>query len=123
MRRTLRLEIDTGTLKFINTPGAWLLDTMYTMQLVMCGDIIADHKLVYRVVGNCILKEMLSQCRLEAFMTAAYGGDPQYGASDNNRGNQAEHLAWLALEADRCDIIVAMAHHARIIERSMEEAQ
>ena len=55
--------------------------------------------------------------------SSAHGGDPQYGDSENNRGNQAEHLAWLALEADRCDIIVAMSHNARVIDMRMGEAE
>ena len=115
-RRSLTLEISAQTLRFINTPGAWLLDTIYTMRRVIYGDIVAVHKLSYRVVGNGVLKELLKQCRLGEFMASAHGGDRHYGDSENNRGNQAEHLAWLALEADRCDIIIAMAHHARVIE-------
>ena len=39
--------------------------------------------------------------------------------NENNGGNQVEHLAWLALEADRCEIILALAWHARELEASM----
>ena len=96
---------------------------MYTVQLVIWGDIVATPKLMYRAVSNYTHKEMLRQCQLENFMAGPNGGDTQYGSSDNNRGNQVEHIAWLALEADRCDIVVAMAHHARRIERGTDWEQ
>ena len=41
------------------------------------------------------------------------------GQNENNRGNQVEHLAWLALGADRCKMILAIAwqaHHLQIEE-------
>ena len=117
VNRTLTLQVDPSILRVINTPGAWLLDTMYTLQLILWGDIAVNHRLCFRAVSNYTHKEMLTQCKLDEYMMGPYGGDAQYGSSDNNRGNQVEHVAWLALEADRCDVIVAMAHHARIIER------
>ena len=33
------------------------------------------------------------------------------GASQNNRGNQVEALAWLVMEMDRMDLLLAMAFH------------
>ena len=35
-----------------------------------------------------------------------------YGASCNNVGNQLEYLAWLALENDKPELILALAWHA-----------
>ena len=119
-RRTLDFDIEASVLKLINTPGAWLLDTLFTMQLILFGDTRSTHKLVYRAVGNYTHKEMLARCGLTPDGTAAHGYQSHYGSSFNNRGNQSEYLAWLALEADRCDIVLAMALHARNIQHELD---
>ena len=121
VKRTLTYGIPPKVLKLINTPGAWLLDTLFTMQLILFGDIIADSKLSYRAVGNATHKELLHLCRMDSITDPDGSGAP-FGSSDNNRGNQTEHLAWLALEADRCDILLAMAYHARNIEQAQPDS-
>ena len=94
----------------------WLCCYPQFTQLILAGDILPDSKLSYRAVGNSTHKELLRLCRMDAITDPDGTGAP-FGSSDNNRGNQTEHLAWLALEADRCDILLAMAYHARNIEQ------
>ena len=116
VRRTLTSQVEAAVLKVVNLPGAWLLDTIYTQQLILCGHLVSTDKLQLKAVSNWTHKMMLGRCGLEPHMVAPYGEQSNYGSSDNNRGNQSEHIAWLALEADRCDIVVAMAYHASKIE-------
>ena len=122
VHRTLTFQVDSAVLKVINLPGAWLLDTIYTQELILCGNIMPTDKLQFKAVSNWTHKTMLSRCGLDPHMAAHHGDQTNYGSSDNNRGNQSEHIAWLALEADRCDIVVAMAYHASKIDTELHSS-
>ena len=58
------------------------------------------------MVANACHETILQWCFPEAMRSA-------HGSSSNSRGNQMEALAWLALEADKLELIIALAFHSR----------
>ena len=89
-------------LRKVCVPGAWLLDTVHTLVQAMHGRIQPNCQ--YVAVSNEALCELFNCC----FPSVARAG---MGASLNNRGNQVEALAWLVMEMDRMDLLLAMAFH------------
>ena len=92
-------------LRKLCVPGAWLLDTVHTLVQAMHGRIHPSCQ--YVPVANGTLCELFNCC----FPSVARVGN---GASLNNRGNQVEALAWLVMEMDRMDLLLAMAFHLDI---------
>ena len=105
VRLTMNMQIPAGLLMRLTRPGAWLLDTVFTMLLILAKEVPCKRlpDLQYDVVPNKKLAALADR----VFPPAT---EPR---SLNNIGNSVEHLAWLLLEADRCDIILALAWHAR----------
>ena len=88
-------------LKALCRPGAWLLDSVYTEVLVIVGQRSPD--IVYEAVGNR---------SLQTWATLIIGpgvADTVRGRNRNYVGNIMEHLAWLAFEDNRHELIVAFA--------------
>ena len=96
-------------LRVVNRPGAYLLDTMYTMLLILSGHIKDKRRatLKYEVVPNPTLRAVA----MEVFPAGASS------RSLNYIGNSVESLAWLLLEADRCDMVLALAFHCDLVFR------
>ena len=90
-----------ASLRPLSRPGAWLLDYCHTL---FC---MVEHKtrdtVQYVPVANTSHREVLHAC------FPALAEDPT-NSSLNNRGNQMETLAWLMLEADRTDLLLALAY-------------
>ncbi len=103
--QSICLQGSSALVKDLGRPGAWLLDTVYTMQGVMANQV--GKHVQYVAVGNC---------RLSALAGLLFPGVGEQGLSKNNVGNHVEHLAWLALEGDRCDITLSLAWHVRQLE-------
>ena len=59
----------------------------------------------------------MDRCRID-YIPSQSGKGPWANQGNNNRGNVMEYLAWLALEQDRCDILVAMCEHYDNMEAS-----
>ena len=97
--------LTTAALTTLNRPGAWLLDYAYTLVCVLYGDIQPSAR--YSPVPNSCHLAILGRCFPDAVQV-------EHGSSLNNRGNQMEALAWLAFEADRPELVLAMAYHSRI---------
>ena len=90
-------------LRHVCKPGAWLLDTVYTEILVI--ESLRPATIIYEVVGNVELQHMA-----ELIL------DPVYSRAVLDRGrnyvgNVIEHLAWLALEDGRDELVVAVAFY------------
>ena len=94
-----------GSLRKTCVPGAWLLDTVHTLVNAMHGRVQSYCQ--YMPVSNAALGELFNCC----FPSQARDGT---GASQNNRGNQIEALAWLVMEMNRMDLLLAMAFHLDI---------
>ena len=90
-----------ATLKPLSRPGAWLLDYCYTLISVL--ERRARDTAHYVAVANSTHKLVLQTCFPEL-------AQDQTNSSPNNRGNQMETLAWLMLEADRPDLLLALAY-------------
>ena len=92
-------------LRLLSRPGAWLLDYTYTIQYVLHGDVTRKFtKRSYMAVPNGVLAHIARFCF----------ADCQRGCKKEERlGYEIEHAAWLALEADECCLVVALAWHAR----------
>ena len=107
-------------LKESNRPGAWLLDIVNTVVGVLNKSIKRPlHRLQYEVLSNRELTALmweLSRLRLDSQEQGRECGTQ--GWSMVNIGNQVEHLAWIALELDRPEIIIALAWHARQLRSS-----
>ena len=115
-KRLLHQGIDLKTLTKVNTPGAWLLDTVYTILMILVKKIKQNPS--YTVVLNDYHVELLHRCNIDK-IPSPFGEGPWKDKNSNNRGNVTEYLAWLALEQDRCDILVAMVHHYDLMEPYM----
>ena len=102
---TMTGGITKELLKKLCVPGAWLLDTVHTLVNAMHGRIQPTCQ--YKAVSNAALGELFAYCFPDMAMA-------QTGASQNNRGNQIEALAWLVMEMDRTDLLLAMAFHLDI---------
>ena len=94
---------DARPLRHVCKPGAWLLDTVYTEILVI--ERLRPTTIIYEVVGNVELQHMA-----ELIL------DPVYSRAVLDRGrnyvgNVMEHLAWLALEEGRDELVVAVAFY------------
>ena len=100
--------MDAEKLKQINTPGAWLMDIMYTVRNVLTKKV--KPKASYTPVGNHYHILLMDECEIHG---------PWKDRNYNNRGNVMEYLAWLALEQDRCDMLVAMCVHYERLELSI----
>ena len=94
---------DDRPLRDLCRPGAWLLDSVYSEILVIEG--LRAPNIIYEVVGNVLLQHMA-----ELIL------DPVYSRAvlvrgQNYVGNVMEHLAWLALEEGRDELVVACAFY------------
>ena len=103
IRNLLAMEgYTTRHLRTVCTPGAWLLDTVYTLVQAMHG----------RIQPNCQYVAVLNDVHLDLFSCCfPEMAREETGSSLNNRGNQVEALAWLVVEMDRVDLLLAMAYH------------
>ena len=111
-QRVLYMQgLTTAALTTLNRPGAWLLDYVYTVICVIYGDIQPTVR--YSPVPNASHLDLLSRC----FPDAAQS---EHGCSNNNRGNQMEAMGWLTYEADRSELVLAMAYHSRRCTRKAE---
>ena len=90
-------------LRHVCKPGAWLLDTVYTEILVIEG--LRPATIIYEVVGNVEL-QFLAELILDPVDSRAV-----LDRGKNYVGNVIEHLAWLALEDGRDELVVAVAFH------------
>ena len=79
-----------------------MLDTTFTLVQVMRGK--ARPSCAFVAVANTAHMVLLDFC-----FTDRLGGTE--GGAPGNRGNQTEAIAWLTLEADRSDLLLAMAYH------------
>ena len=103
VREILTLSnVSCAQLAKLCVPGAWLLDTTFTLVQVMRGK--ARPSCAFVAVANTAHIVLLDFCFADLM------GGTEGGAS-GNRGNQVEALAWLTLEADRTDLLLAMAYH------------
>ena len=108
---TLRWKVDAATLQVINRPGAWLLDCIHTQQVALQS--ARPLHVHYLVTVNKHLKGLMQRLRERTPVgTITSWRGSGYGASCNNVGNQLEYLAWLALENDKPERILALAWHA-----------
>ena len=64
-RRVLHQGLEVKTLTIVNTPGAWLLDTVYTMLMILVGKVKLRPKLKYSVVKNDYHMELLRRCKID----------------------------------------------------------
>ena len=103
IRMTMNQQFTANQLRVLTRPGAYLLDTTFTMILILKQKISAKRlpNLKYEVVSN----RALAAVAREVFPAA---DSPR---SLNYIGNSVESMAWLLLEADRCDMILAVAYH------------
>ena len=108
----MHYQLPAKLLQVVNRPGAWLLDTVYTMQLILFGELPEKRlpRLQYDVISNRLLRSLADRI---------FPSEPEGGLirSANNVGNSVESHVWLLLELDRCDMILALAWHARRLER------
>ena len=95
-----------ASLSTLNRLGAWLLDYAYTVVMTLYQDHQPTAK--YSMVANACHEEIIQWCFPEVMSCA-------HGSSLNNRGNQMEAMAWLALEADHPELILALARHSRLV--------
>ena len=107
LRRTVRLGMSCSALRVLNRPGAWLLDTVHTAQMVLDGSV--PQAAIYRVLTNVQLSKLMF------YVFASRMRDMSHGANPNNCGNRMEHMCWLLLEQDQCGLILGLAYHARKI--------
>ena len=90
-----------ASLRPLSRPGAWLLDYCHT---IFCKvEHTTRDTAQFVPVSNASHREVLHAC------FPALAEDPT-NSSPNNRGNQMESLAWLMLEADRTDLLLALAY-------------
>ena len=101
----MQFKISAKCLKELNRPGAWLLDAVYTMQGILAGEYTSKRL-------NRMKYDVCSNVKLAALANKVFQA-PTSPHSLNNVGNNVEHLAWQLLEADRCDILIAVVWHAR----------
>ena len=90
-----------ASLTTLNRPGAWLLDYAFTIVRVLCNE--NQPSASDAVDSNACHTTILEWCFADILHT-------DHGSSPNNRGNQMETLAWLMLEADRPDLLLALAY-------------
>ena len=90
-------------LRDLSRPGAWLLDSFYTEVLVVLGE--RPPNIQYEVVGNRALQAMAGHIFVEQTCANALRHRCR-----NYVGNVMEHLAWLAFEDGREELIVALAY-------------
>merc|ERR1719215_139222 len=102
VRQTMELKFTASQILILNRPGAWLLDNLHSMLLVMNGEVARKKSFKFKAVSNGVLNYMAR----EIFPSNVSC------LNDNNVGNHMEFLAWLCLENDRCDIALALAYHA-----------
>ena len=109
IQHTLLGQGTDSWLRVVNRPGAYLLDTVYTMVLILCGHLTRRRRqnLQYEAVPN----QNLHAVAVEVFPEEIIGRNLNYV------GNSVESLAWLLLEADRCDMVVALAVHCDLVFR------
>ena len=100
---------DDSTLKELCRPGAWLLDCVHTEVLVILrgrspwpSPQLPTWSPSYIAVGNVELRQLAE--------SIFHWDDPLFRRNRNYVGNVMEHLAWLAFEDSREDIILAMAY-------------
>ena len=105
--------ITADKLNVVNRPGAWLLDCLHTQQLAIL-DPERHRNVDYLVVSNAALSELHEQLVPHMF-TPNMQRPPVRGL--NYRGNQFEYLVWLALEAEKPQIALAIPRHARNMRR------
>ena len=114
VRRLLGMQGHTvASLATLNRPGAWLLDYAYTVIRVLYRE--AQTSSSYSVIPNSAHLTLFQWCFEEHAAS-------EHGSSSNNRGNQMELLGWLAVEADRPELVLAQAFHSRKAERAAERS-
>ena len=98
---------DDHMLRELSRAGAWLLDSVHTVILVIMygSDRMRSWTTVrppvYIAVGNAVLLQMAHRL--------FHANEHVLRRNRNYVGNVMEHLAWLAFEARREDLIVALA--------------
>ena len=104
---TMNGKYVAGFMKELNRPGAWLLD--YVATVLYAAKYTLKPRAKYKVVLNSELVALVKDLNLVSSNGARVG----LGMNSNNLGNLIEYLAWLALEDDRCALIVALAWHSQ----------
>ena len=94
-------------LQQLNRPGEWLLDCVPTVCAVLRGALVARRRLKYQVLDNRSLAALMRELRIHHSPRASTSSSPADSAV--HLGNQVEHLAWLALEADKPELILALS--------------
>ena len=102
-------KLTSQVLAQIGRPGAWLLDCIHTEQLALL-DPASYRNVTYTVLSNTELMTLFV-----AVLPHCPSQDDWPQRNKNYRGNQLEYLAWLALEDDKPELILALAWHARQI--------
>ena len=100
---------DDRSLREICRPGAWLLDCVFTEVVIILSNsapgLLAHLRTrppTYMVVTNSELRRLATRI--------FHPREPILQRNQNYVGNVLEHLAWLAFEDNRADLIVAMAY-------------
>ena len=103
----VRASHDDRMLRELSRAGAWLLDSVHTVILVIMHGSdnmrswTTTRPPVYIAVGNTVLFQMAQRL--------FHANEQVLSRNRNYVGNVMEHLAWLAFEAGREDLIVALA--------------
>mmetsp|Transcript_62631 Transcript_62631/g.174578 ORF Transcript_62631/g.174578 Transcript_62631/m.174578 type:complete len:279 (-) Transcript_62631:48-884(-) len=97
----------------LSRPGAWLLDSMWTVHRVSTGRHASSRLPRYLVVDNRTLWKL---ARLWLPTYIAVRRPLNSAESRTDVGNHVEYLACLALECDLCELIIAMVYHCDQID-------
>ena len=103
----VRASHDDRMLRELSRAGAWLLDSVHTVILVIMHGSdnmrswTTTRPPVYIAVGNAVFFQMAQRL--------FHANEQVLSRNRNYVGNVMEHLAWLAFEAGREDLIVALA--------------
>ena len=100
---TVQGHHDDRPLRTLCRPGAWLLDSVYTEILVI--ERLRTTTIIYEAVGNVALQHLAELILHPVYSRAVLVRGRNYV------GNVMEHLAWLALEEGRDELVVAVAFY------------